>query len=339
MDMRMTFLEESVARPRPLCDARGQLNPDAIGFSLQPAVDCAINGRWGRRKRWNHWCITTPEWMLAITLADMDYVGLGALYFLDLHTGHATTLSHTRLLAAGCSLPDLPHQSHGFTHPKLRIHAEEYAGRLRLCACVPTVNDTPMHVALDIQRPPHLESMNLTTALGRKTFHSSSRQLCLPVTGDVFVGRHHYACLEGVSFAALDFGRGVWPIHSYWQRAAFCAPGGIAANLSTKGLDHGGLSENVMWLGGKLLPIDGQLRFEPSSATELAPWHIRSENDELQLTFEPRQLHHARPQLGPFYADTRQWFGRYAGTLRDPDGVRVPVHEAYGWLGETHTRW
>ena len=26
----------------------------------------------GRRKRWNHWCITTPQWTLSLTQADLD---------------------------------------------------------------------------------------------------------------------------------------------------------------------------------------------------------------------------------------------------------------------------
>jgi hypothetical protein len=59
----------------------------------------------------------------------------------------------------------------------------------------------------------------------------------------------------------------------------------------------------------------------------------------VELTFTPLQLHQACPRLGPFYADTRQWFGRFDGVLRSPDGECVPVTNALGWLGATHARW
>ena len=59
----------------------------------------------------------------------------------------------------------------------------------------------------------------------------------------------------------------------------------------------------------------------------------------MQLTFTPRQRHQAYRRLGPFYADTQQWFGHFEGVLRGPEGERVPVNNALGWLGETRARW
>lgn len=149
------------AERQPLCDARGRLEPSAIGWSERPQLDCAIPGHFGRRKRWNHWCITTPGWMLSVTLADLDYIGYCAAYFLDLETGRAVTHSQLRALAHGCHLPDVPVASHGFEHPRLHLQVDELPGRARISVAVPDIGGQPLQATLDVQRPAHLDSVNL----------------------------------------------------------------------------------------------------------------------------------------------------------------------------------
>lgn len=324
---------------QPLCDAQGRLMPEAVGCSSRPQVDCTLHGHLGRRKRWNHWCITTPQWMLSLTLADLDYLGYGAIYFLDLETGQAVAHSRVRPFAVGCHLPDQPLESHEFDHSRLQLRIDEHPGRLRLTAAAPDIGGQALQVALDIQRPAHLQSMNLVAPLQGGGFHATCRQLGLPAGGSLQLGRKQYLCAPGQSFAALDFGRGVWPLCSYWRRAAFAAPGGIAGNFGSGWLEHSGLSENALWFGGELHLLDSPLHMERSSHIPLPPWRLDSEDGQVALRFTPRQLHRACPKLGPFYADTRQWFGLYDGVLRGPRGERVPVDGALGWLGETHARW
>ncbi|VXC42080.1 conserved hypothetical protein [Pseudomonas sp. 8Z] len=334
-----SFTSPLALTPQPLCDNKGRLQHAAIGLSPRPQVDCALHGHAGRRKRWNHWCITSPQWTLSLTLADLDYASYGAAYFLDMESGEAAAHTLVRPLGMSCHLPDSPLHSHAFLHPRLQLRVDEHPGRLRLTAAVPDIGGQPLQVALDIQRPAHLESLNIVAPLTHKGFHACSRQIGMPAAGSLQLGRHHYDCTLGQSFAALDFGRGVWPFHSYWQRAAFAAPGGIAGNFGSGWLEHSGLSENTLWFGGALSPLNSPLHIEPAPLTMLAPRRLRSNDERVALTFTPRQLHRARPKFGPFYADTRQWFGRYDGVLRGPKGERVPVDGALGWLGETHTRW
>src|SRR3990167_1893848 len=198
-----------------LCDARGRLNPQAIGWSPRPRIDCALPGHVGRRKRWNPWCITTPHWMLVLTQADFDYVGYGAAYFLDLSSGQAVAHSQLRVFARDCGLPDQPEQSHEFRHPRLQLRVIEQPGRLRLTVAAPDIGGQPLQVDLDIQRPAHLDSVNLVAPLGQQHFHATCRQMGLPASGSVQLGSRHYGCVAGHSFAAMDFGRGVWPLRRH----------------------------------------------------------------------------------------------------------------------------
>ncbi len=324
----------------PLCLSDGRLNPEAVGWSARPQLDCHIPGHFGRRKRWNHWCITTPNWMLAITLADLDLMGFAAAYFLDLHSGKSVAFTRRSPLASGCELADTPQASQAFEHPQLHIRVDEQAGRTRLSVNAPDIGGQALQVELDIQRPAHLESMNLVVPFAKGGFHASCRQLGLPVTGSIKLGTYLYQCIPGRSFAALDFGRGLWPHNSDWSRVAFAAPGGIAGNFGTGWTDGSGLTDNALWFGGKLAKLDSQVSFSPDNSSDpLSPWSIRSECGRVDLIFSPRQLHRTCPQLGPLYHDNRQWFGEFSGVLLAEDSDKVPVHSALGWIGLNQARW
>ncbi|HSC82922.1 MAG TPA: DUF2804 family protein, partial [Pseudomonas sp.] len=153
------------------------------------------------------------------------------------------------------------------------------------------------------------------------------------------LGNQQFTCSPGQSFASLDFARGVWPLNSHWKRAAFAAPGGIAANFGSGWCDYSGLSENALWFGGELLHMEESVQIVQTPQGVLAPWLLSSPSGQVELTFTPQQQHQAYPKMGPFYANTRQWFGRFDGTLRDHNGEKVPVSGAYGWLGATQARW
>lgn len=325
--------------PQPLCTGRGRLDPKAVGWSPRPQVNCALPGNIGRRKRWNHWCITTPHWMLTLTFANLDYISYGAAHFLDLDTGKLT--SHTQLLSfgRGCHLPDSALESHEFSHERLQLKAHDNGSAVRLTAIAPDIGNPPLQVALDILRPAHLDSVNLVCPMAGNSFHATSRQLGLPVSGTLQLGGRQYQCPPGQSFASLDFGRGVWPLRSHWTRAAFSAPGGIAGNFGSGWTDHSGLSENALWFGGELRHLETAVDIIQNPQGPLAPWRVSMPDEQVELTFTPRQHHQARPTFGPFFADTRQWFGSFDGVLRGPRGEKVPVASAVGWLGCTQARW
>lgn len=329
------------APPVPLCDASGQLNPNAVGWSSQPRVACSLPGNLGRRKRWNHWTINTPDWTLSLIQADIDYVGYGAVYFLDLNSGQHVAHSQLSLFARGCCLPDTPLGSHAFEHPRVQLHFNEFPGRVRLTATSADIGGLPLHLALDIQRPDHQESVNLVVPFGKKGFHATCRQVGLPVTGSVQLGDREYPCANGQSFASMDFGRGVWPLNSHWTRAVFAAPGGIGGNFGSGWTDNSGHSENALWFGGLLLHLEQAVQMRQTGLQPLAPWHLSTDDGQVDLTFTPRQVHVAKPRLGLglLYADTYEWFGQYDGLLRDAYGERVPVKAANGWIGASQTRW
>src|SRR4051794_36082867 len=98
--------ERELHEPVALCRSDGQLDRDAVGWSRHPVHECALPGSWGRRKRWDYWCVTGPRRVLSITYANVDYLGLADAWFLDLPTGRTATCSVLAPGGRSFSLPD-----------------------------------------------------------------------------------------------------------------------------------------------------------------------------------------------------------------------------------------
>ena len=54
----------------------GRLNPESIGWSRQPVQVSNLHGYALRKKRWNYWCVVTPDSLFSVTLSNVDYMGL-----------------------------------------------------------------------------------------------------------------------------------------------------------------------------------------------------------------------------------------------------------------------
>src|SRR5205823_2527151 len=122
--------ERELTEPVDLCTRDGRLNRAAVGWSRQPVHRCALPGSWGRRKRWDYWCVATPSHVLSVTYADVDYLGLADVWFLDTASGRTANRSAISPMARGFSLPDrVAGASMSFDSRGLRLAiAEERAG-------------------------------------------------------------------------------------------------------------------------------------------------------------------------------------------------------------------
>ena len=88
--MPSVYHEPELTQPVQLCDSRGNLNPDAIGWSRHPLHDCNLRGHWLRKKRWNYWAITSPTHFFSVTLSNIDYMGLPCVYLLIMRPKHSS---------------------------------------------------------------------------------------------------------------------------------------------------------------------------------------------------------------------------------------------------------
>lgn len=298
--------------PVDLCTA-GRVNPLALGWTRAPLHRCEVDGPWGRRKRWHHWCVTTPREVLALTVADLDYLGLVVVMAIDRATGAVTRETKVRPFGLRAPLP--PTAEHG------RVELEDVSivdegTRARLRAITPKLS-------FDVHVERAHETLGVAVAWDEAHFAYSSKHTALPARGTLTLDGQTRA-LAQPAYACLDWGRGVWPVRSAWNWASAAGPGGFGLNLGARWAN-----ENAVLDGGRLTKLAGDVTFRWNRRAPRDPWRILG--PEVDLTVTPEVVEDVRvPGLGRLCLV----FGAFQGTV---GGRAVPG--LFGWAEELVVRW
>lgn len=334
----MSTHEREITAPVDLCAPDGRLNPDAVGWSRTPLHRGALPG-WGRRKRWEYWCVSTPTHLVALTVADLDYLGVTSVHLLE-YGGREVTRTSLRPFAHGVRLPDSLGSGTGAAigPVRARIHNRPGGTRLRF-AC-----DTPegrLNADLTVDLPEGHETMSVVVPWSHDRFQYTSKHTARPARGAVRLGRD-VLDFDG-AWGVLDHGRGRWPHDTGWNWGA--ASGRTDGH--TVGLQFGGrwtegtgLTENALCVDGRLSKIGEELEWDYDPDDALTPWWIRTPgSDQVDLVFTPFHERVDRTGAGPLANDTRQCFGHYTGAIRTDEGHPVAVDGLLGFAERVRVRW
>lgn len=354
----MATHEREITRPVDLCLADGRLNPAAVGWSRQPLHRANMRG-WGRTKRWEYWCVTTPTHLVALTVSDLDFLALNSVYVLEYEAG-GREIERTSLIPAGrgVHLPDTIAGTPGSTDVvagparpgggKVHIGIREEAEGTRLRARCLTPQRLPLEADILVSRPAGHESLSVVVPWSEQRFQYTSKHTALPAAGRVRIGTR---VLEfgtgrggnGNTWAVLDHGRGRWPRAVGWNWGAACG----RTDGHTVGLQFGGRwtvgtgsTENALCVDGRLTKIGEELDWHWSTADFLAPWTVRTRSSgQVDLTFTPFHNRSTRTNAGLIANRTDQCFGHYNGRVRTDDGTEIAVSQLLGWAEDVHMRW
>ncbi len=334
--------DDEIVAPVALCDARGELNAAARGWSRTPLHRCNLAGRFPRKKRWDYWCVLGKRFLFSATIAHIDYAGLAAIYFLEYATKRFAEQTSFRLLARQPIMPDsmggtIAYDVRGLslrfeatnTSVRMRVHSSRFGGQ-------------PLHAELDIERAPDCESLNVVVPWNRRTFQFTSKQHCLPTSGNVEWGGETFAFDRTSTYATLDYGRGIWPYRTAWNWASFSGKSGkdlVGINMGAKWTDGTGANENGILLNGTLHKIFEDIRIDYSPGDFMKPWRMKTEaSDTVDLTFVPFYEKATKANLVLLRSDTHQMFGYYSGAL-NVAGRAVRINDVLGMAEENVARW
>jgi len=314
-----------------LCLPDGRLNPDAIGWSRRPLHRCNLNGPWGRQKRWDHWAVTNKRFVLTITYADVDYLGIVALALFDLPKKQAIERATARPFGAGFA--------HGmragigdasFTGNGIELTLVQTAAGAEISCRFESVE-----AELQIERN-YDESLNVVVPWSERRFQYTSKQTGLETHGTISVGG---ATHDIVGFATLDYGRGVWPYRTVWN----WANGAGVENGHRLGLQFGGkwtdgtgMTENGLMLDGRLHKIKEDVAFDYSRGFD-EPWKITSPH--VDLLFEPFMRKSIYAPLLVASAQLNLCFGHFSGMVEGDGTGPIRVERLLGWAEEFRGRW
>lgn len=334
--------EREITSPVNLCDARGNLNQDAVGWSRHPLHRSNVRRHFLRRKRWNYWAVTSDRYLFSATIADIDYMAFAFVYFLDFETKllieKTVSVPFARL-----DMPETPYEDVELKHRRMRVGLRDDGANARLAARAGSFAGEPLHAQIDVRRPAGHETLNVVIPWSDNRYQFTSKQNTLPASGFVDIGSERYEFEAGKSWAVLDYGRGVWRYKTFWN---WGAASGIqdghtfGLNLGGGWTDGTGMNENGVCIDGRLHKIHDDVDFDYDPGDFMRPWAVRSRNsDTVSLTFTPFFERIAKTDLFVLKSEVHQVFGHYNGSITTGDGARHDISNLVGWVEQQDARW
>lgn len=338
-------MEPEITEPVELCDARGRLNPRARGWSRVPLHRANLRGAPGRKKRWDYWCVTSDDLVVALTYADVDYLGVAALWVLERASGVEIERVARVPFARGFRLADRADVGETrYTSRDLLLHIAEHPEGTGLSARASHRRHGAIEVDLFVQRPAGHESLGVVIPWSPRRFQYTSKQNTRPAAGTLRIGQSvHRLGPHSGAYGTLDFGRGIWPYATRWNwgSASGSSDGHtIGLQLGGKWTQGTGFTENALCIDGRLHKISEELIWEYDWDAPLGPWRVRTpDSRRIDVTLTPHHDRHARTRLGLLSTQVHQCFGRWEGRLELEDGMTLAVDGLLGWAEEARHRW
>lgn len=286
-------MAREIVVPTDMCDAKGRLSPAGIGWAKQPIIRCNLSGSPFRKKKWNYWCVTSPELLFSVTMSHLDYAAVLFVYALDLRTLRFHEQTAVVPFGIGCAMPDEVNASLRYEGKDMKIFFDEQGDSTRIRVQCPRFAGKGQSLFADmvIHRPAGHESVNVVVPWSETRFQFTSKQTALPTTGAVEWCGETYALNVGEAFGCLDFGRGKWPYRATWNWAA--ASGvtygyTVGLNFGGQWTDGTGQTENGIVVDGRLSKIHEDIRWEYNRRDYTAPWKLKTaQTERVDLVFEP----------------------------------------------------
>jgi len=329
-----------------LCDDRGRLNPAATGWSRRPMLTANLRRAFGRKKRWDYWCVIAPDVVISMVYADIDYAGLASVWLLDRSDLSAVESSMLAPLGRGFALPDeICTGKSRVAGNALDLAIEECADSTHLLATATSSTGEPISVDISVAKPAGHDSLNVVIPWTRSRFQFTSKQNSRPATGSVKVGERAWEFGDdSPAYGVQDLGRGIWPysIRWNWAAASGSADDGriIGLQFGGKWTEGTGATENALCIDGHLTKIFEELEWTYDWANPMEPWRVRTrESDQVDVVLTPYFDRHDLTDMKLLRTEVHQCFGTWTGTIRGDDGVSATLLGIDGFAEEARNRW
>jgi len=338
--------ERELTEAVDLCDQRGRLADSAKGWSRQPRLRANLRRAYGRKKRWDYWCVITDEVIVSFVYADIDYAGLANVWVKEHGSPFETTAGVLKPFGTGFALPEqVCTGMQTVEHKGFSLRIEESAEATRLTASAAASPQGPIDVDISVAKPAGHESLNVVIPWSARKFQFTSKQNTRPAQGHVRVGERTWTIdASHDAWGVQDLGRGVWPYANTWNWASASGYAGdgrlVGLQFGAKWTEGTGATENALCIDGRLTKISDELEFTYDWHEPMRPWHVRSRNDDrVDLTLTPSFDRYDVTDLKVLKMEVHQCFGTWNGRVVGDDGVPVEVRGLRGFAEEARNRW
>ena len=335
--------EKEILEPINLCTPKGELNWACIGWARQPLFNCNLSGRPFRKKKWNYWYTTSEDCLFSATISNLDFAGMVFVYFLDFKTMRFIEKNITVPFGKGCDMPDNAGQTVVFKGKDMDVSLISENGGTHIIVKSDNFNGVTMEADIFAESPQGNETMNVVIPWNDKTFQFTSKQAALPTRGTLRVGENSYTFTPDKAFSGLDFGRGIWPrnVSWNWGTASGTVDGRrIGLNLGARWTDGTGMTENAVYVDGRLTKISEDVSYEYDLKNIMEPWKIKTTaTDDVELVFTPMYERVAATNFVIIKSDMHQMIGHFNGHITTDEGEKIEIVDLIGCAEEHNTKW
>ncbi|MEA4896115.1 MAG: DUF2804 domain-containing protein [Oscillospiraceae bacterium] len=343
MTEQVKYDEREITVPVNICTDSGELNRDSIGWSRMPLHNCNLSGRWPRKKKWNYWYTMNSECLFSATISSLDYAGMVFVYFLDLKTMKFIEKNITVPFAKGCNIPVNTGGAVSFRSAAMEVSFLDENGGTHIIVKSKDFGGCSLDADILVSPPEDNETLNVVIPWNERTFQFTSKQAALPTSGTLRVGDFKYDFRPDSTFSGLDFGRGIWPrkVSWNWGTASGAVNGRrVGLNLGAKWTDGTGMTENALYVDGKLTKISEDVVYEYDLKNIMNPWKIKSTvSDCVDLIFTPLYERVAATNMLLVKSDMHQMIGYFSGHIVTSEGERIEFDRLNGCAEEHNTVW
>ncbi len=306
---------------------------NVTAFRLHSVMDKSVSrlAQHFAYKQFQFVCISGPDWLLAVAIADVRYVCSGFAY---LYQQGKPTREFARLapLGFGCLLSDSPQHgeaSMGKGSTQWQINCAPTGWTLRVQAGGLVAD---LRLDFDQQQP-----LALAAPTGYNGWTYTEKNNALRVSGSLQLDGQAldvHSARGGIDFSAGFMRRETswrWSsINSLQQGKAF------GLNLAA-GVNETGLTENALWYDGQIQHLSpARFEFDRGQNT---PWRVTTLCGEVDLTFQADFCRQEKLQLGILASNFRQYVGHYNGTVRLRDGQVLQLQNCLGLAEDHYAKW
>ena len=214
-------MQKRIVTPGPLHDDQGRLIETGYATELIKTYERGkvAAKRW-RIKEWDYYAVCTDQFALALTIDHNGYMTMDSISLLDFEKNTQVTKSVMGLpLMSPRDLPPTSRKGDIRVKGKGYMLSFENDGRSRHLTGFMNKFSGEEKIAFDL----HLtdapkETMVIVTPFKDhpEAFYYNQKINCMRVEGMITLGRKEYRCNPDVTFAVLDWGRGVWDRLPAW---------------------------------------------------------------------------------------------------------------------------
>jgi hypothetical protein len=289
-----------------------------------------------RLKEWIGFTLIHPDWYSSLIIQDAHYLSSSEIYAYDrsreaLHQ-HASTMIGSLGMPSGLYGEHISYSRPGYSVSYDFAAAGDTAGTSTLKFNIAATATAPAFQGeLQLHQAGASAPLSVSSRLpGGKLY---TNKVLFPVSGTLTVGTEKITFDPARDIAVLDEHKSLFPYRTtwLWGTLATRADGApMGANFCARPISAGEEEESCIWTPGACEPLSN-VTFEPAKPGDpLGPWHVRSADGRLDLTFEPEGRKAVRHQLVVFEIDYFQLFGHYQGVLRGTDGATYGVNGVHG---------